>query len=157
MISHNLRGNGRAICKVAFQISGGIRMRNIDFKIDTGADFSTLSKKNLYYLGYDDNWIKSNVAEDTTQRTTVASGEQVKTHYVQLPLLNFYGYEAINWPFAVLLDDRDYRPLLGLDLLGGFNFTLDNANDCFTLTRIESFKRRRVFLPNQEIHEIHTV
>jgi len=166
MININIGANGRAICAIAFKPREGLQMRFINFKIDTGADFSTISKKNLYHLGYDAEWIKANATTDETQIITVASGEQVQNYYIKLPLLNFYGYEALNWPFAILLDEkdaddnivsRDYRPLLGLDLLGGFNFTLDNDNDCFILARTKTFKRRRPFFHNQEIHEIHNI
>ena len=155
MISEKLSPNGRAICQVSFKDRYDIGMRSIAFKIDTGADVSTLSKSNLHTLGYDDEWIKANITA-TSQTISVASGVKANFCYVRLPLLNFYGYEAIDWPFAVLLGKLDYRPLLGLDLLGGFNFNLDNDNDCFTLKRTRAFKRRRPFLPNQEIHAIHS-
>jgi len=157
--------NGRASCRVAFKPYSDNTMLLEDFKIDTGADFSTIPKKFLYNLGYNDEWIKASATLKEGSVTT-ATGDMVETHIVQLPLLNFYGYEAINWPFSILLDEQDsngniiprnYRALLGLDLLGGFNFVLDNDNDCCTLTKTKIFKRRQPFLPNQEIHEIHNV
>ena len=147
--------NGRASCAVAFKPYNSNTMLFEEFKIDTGADFTAIPKKILYNLGYNDEWIKANSTLKEGSVTT-ATGDTVETHIVQLPLLNFYGYEAINWPFAILLGDKDYRPLLGLDLLGGFNFVLDNDNDSCTLTKTKVFKRRQLFLPNQEIHEIHT-
>ena len=146
---------GRASGDIAFKPYNSNSMRSLPFKIDTGADFTTIPKEYLYGLGYDDSWISQNVTLKPGLVTT-ATGDTVETHIVQLPLLNFYGYEAVNWPFAIMLGDKDYRPLLGLDLLGGFNFLLDNDNDCCTLTRTKTFRRRQPFLPNQEVYELHT-
>ena len=157
--------SGRASSRIAFKPYNSNAMSFLSFKIDTGADFTTIPKEYLFKLGYDDSWISQNVILKKGSVTT-ATGTIVETHIVQLPLLNFYGYEAVNWPFCIMLDEqkddgtiihRDYRALLGLDLLGGFNFLLDNDNDCCTLTKTKTFKRRQPFLPNQEIHEIHTI
>jgi hypothetical protein len=154
---------GRAICHIYFKPQNKVIMPRFHFKIDTGADISTMPKEYLYDLGYDKEWILSNAVPETDRETTTATGQMVTNYIVRLPMINVHGYEAINWPFAILLDDehpdgktisRDYRPLSGLDLLAGFNFNLDNANNCFSLTRIKSFNPRRKFLPGQEIHMI---
>ncbi|MCL2224799.1 MAG: retropepsin-like domain-containing protein [Defluviitaleaceae bacterium] len=159
-----LSEDGRAICRIAFKPYEKLVMQHFKFKIDTGADFSTMPKEYLYDLGYDKDWILANAKPETNRETTTATGERVTNHIIQLPLINIYGYEAINWPFAILLDDerpngevicRDYRPLLGLDLLAGFNFYLDNANNRFELTRISPFNPRRKFLSGQEIHYLN--
>jgi len=36
-------------------------LRVLEFKIDTGADFSTISKETLYALGYSEDWINTNI------------------------------------------------------------------------------------------------
>ncbi|MCL2224643.1 MAG: retropepsin-like domain-containing protein [Defluviitaleaceae bacterium] len=160
----NLSDAGRAMCLVHFKPFDEVIMYHFRFKIDTGADFSTMPKEYLYKLGYDKDWILENAKPETNRETTTATGELVTNYIVQLPLLNIYGYEAINWPFAILPDDerpngevvcRDYRPLIGLDLLAGFNFYLDNASNRFELTRISPFNPRRKFLPGQEIHDLN--
>jgi len=159
-----LDDTGRAICRIYFKPQGEVTMPFCYFKIDTGADFSTMPKEYLYKLGYDKEWISANAKPETDRETTTATGQSVTNYIVRLPMINVYGYEAINWPFAILLDDehpngktirRDFHPLLGLDLLAGFNFNLDNANNCFSLTRITPFKPRRAFLPGQEIHALN--
>jgi len=149
-----LTPQGRAICVIAIKPSNDVEMKNLRFKLDTGADYSTLPKRYLYELGYDDLWISEN-AKQKDGVTTTASGMPIDAHTIQLPLINFYGYEAINWPFAILLDpEEDFRALLGLDLLGGFNFTFDNDSDSLILTRTKAFRQRQAFMPGQEVHEI---
>jgi hypothetical protein len=146
---------GRAYCHIDFKPHDDTVMRSRRFKIDTGADVSTIPKGYLYHLGYEQEWILANAKPEKDKQTTTATGEVVTNHIIQLPLLNIYGYEAINWPFAILMDDcRDYRPLLGLDLLAGFNFHLDNGNNSFSLARLPVFNPRRSFLPGQEIHSL---
>jgi len=69
-----------------------------------------------------------------------------------MPLVNLYGFEAINWPFVIMADeDKDFSHLLGLDLLAGFNFTFDNDNDSFVLARADEYKRRYDFFPGQAV------
>ncbi len=154
---------GRAYCRVAVKPRNSQLMLPVSFKVDTGADFTTISKGILYNLGYDDVWINENKKHNFGSVTSTASGEAVDTYFIQLPVINIYGYEAVNWPFAILFDGtdsngnvlrKDFKPLLGLDLLAGFKFTLDNENDSFELTRIGKFKNKRKRFANQEIHEI---
>jgi hypothetical protein len=131
-------------------------MRQLQFKVDTGADMSTISKVDLKSLGYDMNWIKQNavVLEDNDKPTT-ASGDKVDAGYVQIPLINILGYEGKLWSFQIIMDEKqDFRNLLGRDLLVGFNYNFDNDVDIFTISRTKAFKPRYKFLPGQEIHEI---
>jgi len=133
-------------------------MFDIDYKIDTGADISTISKISLFDLGYDYDWIKQNVIlfKDEDKPTT-ASGEKVNAGYIQFPLLNILGYEAKYWPFQIIIDDdKDFRNLLGRDLLSGFNYEFNNDEDLFTITRASIFKPRFPFLANQEINELES-
>jgi len=151
-----LTPQGRAVCEIYFKPYNDVEMRQQEFKLDTGADYCTMPKDYLYDLGYTDSWITQNVTPKPGI-TTTASGEEINAHIVQLPLINIYGYEAINWPFAIMLDpENDFRALLGLDLLGGFNFTFENDTNSLILSRTKSFIQRHPFLPGQEIHEIHT-
>jgi len=132
----------------------GVTMLPIDFKIDTGADFTTIAKAELRDLGYGDAWIARNT--EGIGSATTASGDHVKIGVVRIPMFNLFGYEALNWPFSILLDEnKDFRNLLGRDLLSGFNYTFNNDDDIFQIARAREFKRRFEFLDGQEIHVIH--
>ena len=128
----------------------------IEFKVDTGADNTTISKIALAKLGYDMDWIKQNaVAFKDEDKPTTADGTKVNAGYLQLPLINILGYEGIRWPFQIIIDiDKDFRNLLGRDLLTGFNYCTNNDKDEFTIERSKKFKPRFPFLPDQEINEI---
>jgi predicted aspartyl protease len=131
-------------------------MSPVRFKVDTGADSTTISKAALVELGYDMDWIKQNavVFEDKDKPTT-ASGEKIDAGYVQLPLINILGYEGKYWTFQIIMDEnQDFRNLLGRDLLTGFNYNFDNDNDIFTISKTKTFKPRYKFLKGQEINEI---
>jgi len=128
----------------------------VDFKVDTGADTTTISKFVMSGLGYDFDWIRQNiVALKDKDKPTTASGEKVNAGYVQLPLINILGYEGKFWPFQIIIDEKqDFRNLLGRDLLTGFNYCFSNDEDVFSITRTKNFIPRYKFLRNQEIYEI---
>lgn len=128
------------------------------FKVDTGADTTTISKDTLIKLGYSMDWIKQNsIIYKDEDKPTTAAGDKVDAGYIQLPLINILGYEGKNWRFEIIMDEKhDFRNLLGRDLLTGFNYQFDNDNDVFTISRAKAFKPRYKFLPKQEINEIET-
>lgn len=149
---------GRVFIPIQIKPQNKFIKKAIDFKLDTGADSSTISKLDLIDLGYDMSWIKQNViAFKKDERPSTASDEKVDAGYVQLPLINILGYEGKNWPFQIILDeDKDFRNLLGRDLLTGFNYQINNDDDVLTINKAKTFKHRYTFLPGQEIHEIIT-
>ena len=147
---------GRAYLPIDIKPHGELTLIPIDFKVDTGADNTTISKVTLLRLGYDMDWINRNatVFKDKDKPTT-ASGDKVNAGYVQLPLINILGYEGKSWPFQVIMDEnQDFRNLLGRDLLTGFNYALNNDEDSITISRTKTFKPRYVFLNGQEINEV---
>lgn len=146
---------GRVFIPIFIKPLDGFEMQPVRFKVDSGADNTAVSKDDLIRLGYSMNWIRENavVFEDKDKPTT-ASGEKVSAGYIQLPLINILGYEGKHWPFQIVMDEnRDFRNLLGRDLLTGFNYQFDNDNDVFTIDMAKKFKPRYAFLPGQEIHE----
>lgn len=70
-------------------------MKPVLFKLDTGADFTTIEKRDLIDFGYSYEWIKSNAIK-MTGNTTTATDQPVDAYYVKIPLINIYGYEAKN-------------------------------------------------------------
>jgi len=149
---------GRAYVAINIKPLESITLTEVTFKVDTGADFTTISKKNLVSLGYNMDWIKQNaVVYDDKDKPTTAAGEKINAGYIQLPLINLFGYEGKNWVFQIIMDEnQDFRNLLGRDLLTGFNYNFDNDEDIFTISRTIIFKPRYKFLPRQEINEIAT-
>ena len=110
----------------------------------------------LARLGYDAEWIKQNtIAYNDENKPITASGDRINAGYVQLPLISVLGYEGVRWPFQIILDeDKDFRNLLGRDLLTGFNYRFNNDEDIFTIGRAKAFKPRYKFLSGQDINEI---
>ena len=150
---------GRVYIPLFIKPRKGTTLYPVDFKVDTGCDTTTISKGDLFDLGYDNNWINKNIIvfKDEDKPKT-ASGEKVNAGYVQLPLANVLGYEAKYWPFQIIIDeDKDFPNLLGRDLLTGFNYDFNNDNDILTVRRTDAFKPRYQFLPKQEIHEVDII
>jgi hypothetical protein len=155
---HKFRFNkyGRVYVPIYIKPIDETTLLSLNFKVDTGADASTISKTDLIDLGYEMSWIMKNITifKDEDKPST-ATGDKVNAGLVQLPLINILGYEAKNWPFQIIIDeDKDFRNLLGRDLLTGFNYDFNNDVDVFTIRRANAFKPRYAFLPNQEISEV---
>ena len=148
--------HGRVYVDIHIKQQTGITMPPISFKVDTGADKTTISKEDLVMLGYDMEWIKQNaVVFKDEDKPITSSGDRINAGYVQLPLINILGYEGKSWPFQIIMaDNQDFRNLLGRDLLAGFNYWFNNDDDKFTIAMAKTFKPRYVFLPNQEINEV---
>ena len=147
---------GRVYVLLNIKPINDVTMLPVHFKVDTGADTSTISKLELLLLGYDMDWIQKNaVVFEDKDKPTNASGDKIDAGYIQLPLINIFGYEGIYWPFQIVMDEKqDFRNLLGRDLLAGFNYQFNNDDEVFSIDRTKFFKPRYRFLPNQEIHEI---
>ena len=147
---------GRVYVLIYMKPLDGTILSPLRFKVDTGADITTISKVDLIKLGYDMGWINENSAKiKDAERPATATGDKVEAGIIQLPLFNLLGYEGKKWPFQIILDEnQDFRNLLGRDLLTGFNFCFNNDEDVFTIDRAKTFKPRYPFLPSQEINEV---
>ena len=147
---------GRVYIYINIKPLNDTTMLPVRFKVDTGADTSTISKLSLEVLGYDADWIRqnANVFGDKDKPVT-ASDDKVEAGLIQLPIINILDYEGKGWPFQIIMDEeQDFRNLLGRDLLTGFNYQFDNDNDVFSIDKTKIFKPRYKFLPGQEIHEL---
>jgi len=79
----------------------------------------------------------------------------VETALLRIPLLNVLGYEAKNWLFSIVLEDgKDFRNLLGRDLLAGFDYTFRNSLNVFEIERASKFVAIYPLEYGQEIHEV---
>jgi hypothetical protein len=101
-------------------------MRNLLFKLGTGADLTTIKKSDLQLLGYTQEWIEANLHEDVSRKVSRAGGTKESAFYVIIPVANILGRELRNWPFYIRKEvDKDYPNLLGINILSHFNFTFD--------------------------------
>ena len=74
-------------------------MMSKDYKADTGANCTTISKDWLLELGFDDEWIKTGSRLEGDARPTVASGLPLDDCYeVILPEIHIGGWVGYNWP-----------------------------------------------------------
>jgi len=171
---HKIRipDSGRIICEVYIKRYDSPLMQAIEFKIDTGADFSTVSKDTLLRLGYTTDWIDKN-KKISKQPISVASGEEIESYYINLPKINIYGIEGTDYPFGILMDKSseypkpsckgckyteakkfDYRMLLGNDILSCFKTEIDWDNNSINLERRRSLDARNRLYPDRQLHDI---
>ena len=118
-----LSKEGRAYINLYMKPYSGTILGRLVFKLDTGADLTTISKKELQVLGYTTEWIAENAVKEDNRMLISAGGKSMSAHYVNIPISNVFGKDLINWPFYILIDkDRDFPNLLGINVLSHFNF-----------------------------------
>jgi hypothetical protein len=129
-------------------------MLSRDYKVDTGANCTTISKDWLVQLGYDEDWIKSGRRLEGSSRPTVASGLPLDDCYeVILPEIHIGGWVGYNWPVITSLS-LPFKFLLGTDSMQFFNWHFDYENGLCTFDLIEG-KRKLLF--NQKEQSVHAI
>jgi len=149
--------HGFAYVRLFIRLSGNPLMLDISYKVDTGANSTTINRESLHRFGYDDNWVmKSGKLLVGTERPTVATGEPIDNCYITtLPEIQLGGYVGYNWPFLVSLNDEiQFRLLLGTDSMQFFNWIFDYENGVF---RFDLIKGKRKLLFNQQEQSIHAI
>ena len=153
-----LTTEGRAMIPFAMKPKNGIILEFVDFKLDTDADLTTISKKDLGILGYDVTWIKVNAVQDIKRTLSSAGGGKVPAYFVTIPVSNLFGKDFKQWPFYIRIeDDRDFPSLLGINILSYFNFTFNYDTGCL---EIEAAKKPVIKLPlddEQEVNELASI
>ena len=170
MIELKIPDSGRMLCEINIKRCDSPLMQAFEFKVDTGADFSTISKETLYKLGYNAEWIHKN-KKLSEKPTSVASGEEVESYYICLPVVNIYGLEGKNYPFGILMDKEkilpkptcdncehtkarklDYRLLLGNDILSCFDVSINWKSGKFILEPYSSLDDRNKKYPDRHLN-----
>ena len=129
-------------------------MSSEDFKVDSGANCTTISKDWLLELGYDEDWIKSGIRLEGDERPTVASGLPVEDCYrVVLPEIQIGEWVGYNWPILTSLS-VPFKFLLGTDSMQFFTWHFDYENGVCKFDIIPS-KRKLLF--NQKEQSIHAI
>jgi hypothetical protein len=145
---------GFVFINVDIKPKSGLTMEAVPYKVDTGANCTTINYSRLYQLGFDEAWIKSGRLLTGEARPTVASGVYVEDCYqVTLPEIHIGDYVGYNWPFITSLN-VDFKFLLGTDSLRFFNWTFDYENN---VCRFELIPGKREILFNQAVQSIHAV
>jgi len=129
--------------------------RRILFKLDTGAGITTISKVVLNSLGYNNDWIRNNIVVGPIKEVSSAGRDFEPAHCVIIPISTLFGKTLKNWPFYIRPeDDRDYRNLLGVDILSYFDFTFSYKTGFVSIESIENSVMSYPMLANQSIEEL---
>ena len=145
---------GFAIVRVYVRSKHTPTMTYADYKVDTGANCTTISYKRLFELGYDKDWIESGKLLEGNARPTVASGLTVDDCYeVVLPEIRIGGWVGYNWPVITSLS-LPFKFLLGTDSMQFFNWNFDYENGVCKFALIPG-KRKLLF--NQQEQSIHAI
>ena len=125
-----------------------------DYKVDTGANCTTISKDWLLELGFDDDWIKSGKRLEGAARPTVASGLPLDDCYeVILPEIHVGSWVGYNWPVLTSLS-VPFKFLLGTDSMQFFNWNFDYENG---VCKFDLIPGKRKLLLNQKEQSIHAI
>jgi hypothetical protein len=148
--------DGFALIDVYIKYENKPAMSPVHFKVDSGANCTTISRSALATLGYDDDWIKVGKRLEGDERPTVATGEAVDDCYlVILPEIHVGGCVGYNWPVRVSLNEKvQFRLLFGTDSMRFFNFEFNYEQEICKYSIIPG-KRQLIF--NQKEQSIHAV
>ena len=124
------------------------------YKVDTGANCTTIGKDLLLELGFDEDWIKSGKLLEGDARPTVASGLPLDDCYeVILPEIHIGGWVGYNWPVLTSIS-VPFKFLLGTDSMQFFNWHFDYGNG---VCRFDLIPGKRRLLFNQKEQSIHAI
>jgi hypothetical protein len=145
---------GFAIVRVYIRPKNTHAMLHTDYKVDTGANCTTIGIRRLIDLGYDKEWVKSGRLLSDKERPILASGLPVDDCYeIVLPEITIGSWVGYNWR-AITSLSVPFKFLLGTDSLQFFNWNFDYENGNCNFDLIHG-KRRLLF--NQEQQSIHSI
>lgn len=149
-----LTADGFAFLKMNIKPKNSLTMSKFDFKVDTGANCTTISHMELEKLGYDKDWIKSGKLLGGADRPTAATGLPIEDCYiVTLPEISIGEWVGYNWPFMTSLS-VPFKFLLGTDSMRFFNWNFDYEND---ICKFELIPGKREVLFNQKEQSMHSI
>ena len=129
-------------------------MSYLNYKVDSGANRTTISKDFLYDLGYNEAWIKKGELLTGNDRPTVATGDPIDDCYiVSLPEICIGDYVGYNWPFLTSLSVK-YRNLLGTDTMSYFNWDFNYGKG---ICRYDLIPEKRNTIFNKEQQSMHSL
>ena len=148
---------GRKVVPVFFQKHRNTVLEHIFFRLDSGADISTISKDDLNRLGYSMAWIEKNKKEAADIEIGVADKTKRRAFYVEIPLMNFMEKDFHNFKIFIVPEEGfDYSNLLGLDVSTEFTYITDNEGGVLEFYRINKSKfDNSSFTSKQRLGEIN--
>ena len=150
-----LSKEGRAIIYVKLKPFNSKILESKEFKIDTGADLSTISKGYLIDLGYSKEWINKNIKLDPYSSLSRAGGEEEPAYFIQIANASILGLPLINWAFYIIPDWKyDFSNLLGINILLYFKFYFDYTTWKLNIRPERNPLNKLPLLLNQEVGEI---
>ena len=145
---------GFIIINVDIKLMNSPVMQSVEYKVDTGANCTTISSAKLYEYGYDIDWIKAGKLLEGKARPTVASSLPVDDCYeVILPEIRIGDWVGYNWPFMTSLS-APFKLLLGTDSMKFFNWHIDYDNN---ICKFDLIPNKRKLLFNQKEQSIHSI
>ena len=158
-IERKLDKNGRAILKLGIRPFDGFLLKSYAYKIDIGADMSTISRNDLDLLGYTSQWLGNN--SRPVKGITTADGQVMDAAFVQLSTVSLDGIEFRNWPFLVIFDSacdcgklikRDLRNLIGNDILDLFKVERDPVDQVIRMELLHPIRIQRKLFDDQDVN-----
>jgi hypothetical protein len=128
----------------------------LQYKIDSGANVTTITHKRLNDTGYDDAWIKKGLLLVGDERPSVATGVYVENCFkVVVPEIRIGTWVGRNWPFVVNMNEgADFRLLFGTDSMQFFKWVFDYESGVF---RYEAIVGKTAPIFGQQDQSIHSV
>jgi hypothetical protein len=146
---------GLAFVPVFIKPFDDVLLEQIDFKLDTGATITTVSKTSLTSLGYSESWIDINKKMHPTMTLESAGHKAEPAYYIRISKANFFGRDLIDWPFYIRPEhDRNYRNLLGVDIFSKFDFTYQFSTGYLEIVQIMDSVVQTGMLDGQSIEEV---
>jgi len=108
--------------------------KSVRFKLDSGSDFTTISCKDLYSLGYTHEFLKS-CPFHSTNATTASS--DIKLQYIKDVSIKFGNREMQGCRIFFALDSQ-LRSLFGSDILKYFNWEVNYDKGLLRLSPTEN-------------------
>ncbi|MCL1987985.1 MAG: retroviral-like aspartic protease family protein [Firmicutes bacterium] len=124
-------GYGRVLFDIDVSTSNLRNFRDVKFKLDTGADMTTISITDLHNLGYTDEYLQSRPFSDTI--VTIADGTKVKLQYLTNVSLKFKDREIQNTKLHFAFGTK-MSNLFGNDILKMFHVNINRDKSLLTLT-----------------------
>ncbi|MDR2571793.1 MAG: retroviral-like aspartic protease family protein [Oscillospiraceae bacterium] len=153
---HEVRINtlGFVILRVYIRHKDKPIMLHADYKVDTGANCTTIGVDWLFERGYDEPWVRSGTLLEGNARPTVASGLFVEDCYrVILPEIRIGEWVGYNWPVITSLSEP-FKFLLGTDSLRFFTWHFDYENN---ICRFDLISGKRKLQFNEKEQSIHAI
>ena len=145
---------GFAFVKLYIRAKNSPAMTFIRYKVDSGANRTTIRRDFLNDLGYDDSWIRTGKLLTGDDRPTVATGIAIDECYiVHLPEISIGDYVGYNWPFLTSFS-INFKDLLGTSTMQFFNWDFNYEQD---ICRFELISGKRKILFDEKEQSMHSI